>query len=776
MAPLVLSARRMRMLRSFAAVFAVLSAAPLSTAQVVTGSVVGIVIDERTGRSLGGVLVSMEHQAAFAESAPDGRFTLVVAPGRYTVSASLVGYALTRQEVEVRAGAEVAITLRLAEGAGTYAEHVTVSGRVAAEAEAAPAGAELHGRELQNLRGVMLDDPLRAVQALPSVTATDDFYSEFAVRGSTFRHVGLAIDGIPSRYLMHTVHGVTDGGSIAMVNSETLGAVTLLPGSYTQRTGRHLGAQVDLSTREGAREGFRGRAGLSGTSATMLVEGPMRGRRGSWLASARRSYLDLLIAQIDPDADFAFGFTDAQAKVVYDVAPAHQVQATVLAGRAAFSEDEPGTLSRNDEADARSTAWLASLAWRYAPGARLLVTQRVYATGLRFDNANNGAVVLDAGRSTDVGWRVDASFAPRSGVLLEFGGDAQRLAFDRERRRFFDGSDDAALLARDTAVGGAASSYVQLRASVADWLTVSPGARFDYWGPTHASAGSPWIRGDARIGPRTRLRAAAGLHRQFAAFDQVLGVGGGGRSLEAERARHADVGLEHAVGSDTRVQLTWYDRRESDVLWRRGAEPRRLADGSILLGQGDAKWANALEGRARGMEAVIRRDAVGGLSGWIGYAFGRLRYADAATGEVFWADADQRHTLSAYAHYRVSNRTTLGAKFRYGSNYPIAGYIGEQPFSPGAPPLFGGDRPLFLGLTDTRNAMRLPAYSRLDLRADRTFNWAQKRLTLFIEVANALNRRNLRNTPYGFDRTGRVLGATESLMPIIPSAGFVVEF
>ena len=84
----------------------------------------------------------------------------------------------------------------------------------------------------------MLDDPLRAMQSLPSATATDDFYSEFAVRGNPFRYVGLVVDGVPTRYLMHSVNGITDGGSVAMINSETLGSVSLLPGSYPQRTGR----------------------------------------------------------------------------------------------------------------------------------------------------------------------------------------------------------------------------------------------------------------------------------------------------------------------------------------------------------------------------------------------------------------------------------------------------------------------------------------------------------------------------------------------------------
>ena len=227
---------------------------------------------------------------------------------------------------------------------------------------------------------------------------------------------------------------------------------------------------------------------------------------------------------------------------------------------------------------------------------------------------------------------------------------------------------------------------------------------------------------------------------------------------------------------ESELQMSWFARDERNVLWARDAEPRRRADGTIQSGRGDAPWTNALDGRASGLELVLRRDASTGLSGWIGYAYGRHRYTDRVTSEQFWGDFDQRHALSVFGHYRLSNRTTIGAKFRYGSNYPLVGYIQEQAISTQAPPLFGGGRPVFFGLAHERNTLRLPAYARLDLRADRTFSWSGRRMTLFVEVANALNRRNVRNVPYGVDRTGRVQGPTDALMPILPSAGFVIEF
>ena len=211
------------------------------------------------------------------------------------------------------------------------------------------------------------------------------------------------------------------------------------------------------------------------------------------------------------------------------------------------------------------------------------------------------------------------------------------------------------------------------------------------------------------------------------------------------------------------------------MLWTPGAEPRLSPTGTISPGAFDAPWVNALSGEARGAEVVVRRDATDGFSGWAGYAFSRLRYTDTQTGESFWGDADQRHTLSLYGNYRLSSRASVSARYRYGSNYPVIGYIGEPSAALGQNPVCDG-RPLFFGLTDQRNTLRLPAYSRLDVRADRAFNWSGRRLVLFVDVANVLNHTNLRNASYFVDRAGRVFETTESLMPIVPSGGLVIEF
>jgi hypothetical protein len=92
-----------------------------------------------------------------------------------------------------------------------------------------------------------------------------------------------------------------------------------------------------------------------------------------------------------------------------------------------------------------------------------------------------------------------------------------------------------------------------------------------------------------------------------------------------------------------------------------------------------------------------------------------------------------------YAFYRLSDRSSISAKLRAGSNTPAPGYFGV------------GDG-MFFALGARRNEYRLPAYSRLDLRANRTYHWGPRRLTLFAEVMNVLNRENVRYLPPNLTR------------------------
>jgi hypothetical protein len=102
-----------------------------------------------------------------------------------------------------------------------------------------------------------------------------------------------------------------------MLNTDVLSQVSLLSGVQARRHGDWLGATLQVDVREGSRDRTGLRGAVSGTSASFVAEGPLgSGRRGSWLVSLRRSYLDWLIRKVEPDFDSTLGFYDGYAKIV----------------------------------------------------------------------------------------------------------------------------------------------------------------------------------------------------------------------------------------------------------------------------------------------------------------------------------------------------------------------------------------------------------------------------------------------------------------------------
>ncbi len=720
----------------------------------------GSVVDERTEQPLARVLVRLADTDYRATTGADGRFELRgVTPGDYTATVSVVGYALLRKPVSVTPGAVLEFTFVLTAGTGTYEEKVDVVAPVFEQREPGSVAEQTIGAtELQDLRGLVADDPLRAIQAMPGVTATDDFSAEFSARGAGPRNTGVLLDGIPaSAVLLHSVEGRDDSGSIARISTDLLSRATLSLGSYPQRTGDRLGPQLEFLTREGSRDGFHLRAMVSMVAAGAVAEGPLAGGRGSWLASIRQSYLDWIIRQLYPDEDSFLGFTDAFGRVTFDASARHQVSLTLLAGRSHYEEADTGS-SPNALADAKSNGGLGILGLR-STGRTWSLAQRVYGQINDFQNTQPAGLEAGSGRFVDAGYRVDFTRAFGARLTVDAGGQAQRVtdrqsvfAYDRRvppRRTTLETWDTEATR------GGA---YVHLRWQAATASLLAGGARVDGTTLIHGAAASPWVQFEQQLPRGVRLRAGTGLYQQEPSSDQVAGLHGGGDGMSRQQALHVDLGLEQIIGARTRWQVSLFDREEQDVTFASGLEPRSA--GSLVPYDPAARYANRLDGYARGIEAVVQRRDPNGLSGWVAYVYQRSRYADAATGESFDGDYDQRHTLNVYASLRLWSRATAVAKYRAGSNIPVRGY-----YSPTG--LEDADGLPTFTLGPARNVGRLPAYSRLDLRFDQVFNFSTRRLTLFAEVINVTSRVN----------AGLAGGRSiEKLLPLVPAAGVLFEF
>ena len=756
------------------AVAATVSLLSTRAAAQTTGTIRGRVVDADTGAPLAAVLVVTATPDRRAITDLEGRFELGdLPPGPRTLVVSLVGYTLARPEVIAPAsGVEDAapagtdaLVVPLSPGAGAYTERLTVRGSEASSRPVVPVEFRMRSAELQELRGVLADDPFRAIQAMPGVATGDDFRAEFSVRGSDFRQMGFAVDGVPAPWLVHGPRAVNDTGTVAMMNADVLSEIALTSGASPQIYGNRSGAWVQSTMREGSRDAVRLTGSLSGTGVSGVLEGPLgRGRRGAWLVSARKSYIDWLISRLNLDVEShsRFGFTDAQSTWIYDVTPTQQVRLSAVAGRSRYRETDT-TPSANGLAVADASTGFAVVAWRSTIGPAAVVTQRLTGAVRRYQNRGDFDQELDHGSESTAGYRADATLGGWRGTTVDLGVSADHDDA-RYRTRLFAGTSAATLSQRGVGLwrygrwrtGG----YARARVAATSTVGLDAGLRTDHDSRLDAASASPWLL--ARWSPSARMTLAAGTGIAWQSPDlEMLPILATSTMPGLERTRNADVSVDVAVAAGLRVQVSAYDRVERSVLRFDGAMPR-LMNGVVRTPAATSLWLNTLDVRARGVEVTLRRTGAGGLSGWISYGYGSTRSTERTTGVEYAGDFDQRHQVNAYASARLGARTSVGAKFRYGSNFPLLAYVAGawDALRPGA----------------TRNDVRLPAYARLDLRASRTFLWSSRRLTLFAEVLNALDRDNIGRTTGAIRTTGAVSGFTESLFPRIPSAGIRVEF
>ena len=743
-----------------------------STTQKRLLTLTGRVVDARTGEPIAKVRVIANGVDQSTTTDENGAFILENLPsGPLDLYITTVSYGLVKKTITLKDGANHDFVIALNEDAAALTESVTVTVDPYETARTDVASEQtLNKRELQSLSSVLLGDPIRAAQALPGSTTNDDFRSEFAVRGAGFDRIGLYLDGVLTENFVHTVQGgYPDTGSLSVINADSVNALSLMSGAFPSKYGDRTGGILDIETRDGNRLKPAGRiqASLSGLSG--VVDGPFAEGRGSYLFAGRKSYVGYLLKRINDENHFTnnppiLNFADFQGKALYDLTTRSQVGVSLIFG--AFNYDanrDRDFLGINTVFRGNSRNLLFNTHWNYTPNSRIFWQTRFFGLRTTFKNTNRNDTTLLDGRRTQYGVRSDLSFTFRHGHRLETGLYIRSLSVN-SFSQFFDffletlrdfGSfnrrgTEQAYYAQDT--------WNSERLG----LSVTGGGRVEHSSTTGEARFSP--RGSFlwSIDKNWKVRAAAGRYYQFPDFEQMFGRLGN-RRLQSENATHYNASVERRFGDRTRLLVEVYDREDHSLFFSL-SEPRLVRN---VLTFTESSFQNSLQGHARGIEVTLQRRSANKLTGWISYSYSRTKLNDSQAGLSFISDTDQRHTVNVYGSYRFNETWNLSSEWRYGSGQPVPGFYRQVGTQVGTGYF----------LSNERNTTRLPPYSRLDVRLNKAFLFKNWKLTLNGEVINATNRNNLRYAGfdgYGFD--GRVFGQLDRVLPILPSAGVVVEF
>jgi hypothetical protein len=737
-------------------------------------SIRGKVIDLKSGEPIVKAMVAIRSQHLQTVTSATGEFQIDnVLPGRADLYVSAVGFELLRQTLDIQPGVANDVDLLLGQDALKRTESVRVNAGPFSQVHTeAPVEQSLTNTELKNLASVLFDDPMRSVESLPGVAANNDAYSQFAVRGAGPSEIGVFVDGA---LLTNPFHDILDDRgnafSIGLLQSGFLDTVALLSSNVPAQYGDFTGSVLDIDTREGDSSRTSYRADVSMVAATASAEGPIgTGKKATWLASARKDYVGLLVGRND---GFGLSFYDTHGTLSYAPDAHNKILLSGIYGETSVSLDDSSILGYDQLKDATSSSALVSARWLWSNPVAISRAQ-FYAS---IDSANDsdiGQELLERSNGMETGYREDFTGQLGKHNVFEAGGIYRLLNRDYVKNEpwnystetFSDTLIQSASFSKSVSQPGA---YLQDALSFADKrINMVLGGRWDRFSQNDANVFLPRLSLSIAPLAQTRLTLAAGQYSQFPDLVDLFGEFGT-PNLRPQRSNQASVAVEQFLSERIRVRLEAYDRQESDGIYSAASQFRLAAYGAILFPQLGPVLANSQRGYSRGLEFIVQRRSDNGLTGWIAYTLGYSRFTDATTGAHFWGDYDQRHTLNVFASYRAGASVNLSANARYGSGFPITGYVGP-------PTEYEGD--WYFPLTAAPNQIRMPAYFRLDARVNKAFYRKHSKFTLYAEITNLTDHSNLLYWGFVPDvvQAGYLEAGRSSLLPITPSVGFNAEF
>ncbi len=620
----------------------------------------------------------------------------------------------------------------------------------------------ISAEEIRTVPGTQ-GDALKSLQNFPGVARAPFGAGLLIVRGAapsdsaTF----LAAHEIP--LLFHF------GGLTSVFNSDILEQIDFVPGNFDSRYGDAIGGVVNVVPRKGRTDGFHGYVDSDLFDTGVMAEGRIGKKGGSFIVSARRSYIDFILPRVIPE-DAGLNFTLAPRYSDYQVLFDHPIKRGEFTARAFGSSDklrlilsspnESGTDSRNS---VTNTTYFhrQDLAYRHrVDGWDFLITPSFLHSGFGFAAVDQFKFDL---KFNTISTRAEAfhQMTKRSAIRIgtEFVATQFNIALRAPTQPDAGSADTGTLSTTSNGWLVLPAIYATGTIKLAETFTIFPGLRTTmYNAPLATATIDPRLRVAWDAFANTTIKAAVGIYSQ-SPEPRELDATFGNPKLSPERSLHSSIGFTQGLPRDWSVDVTAFHKH----VWDLTVASPDLVTGPDGLPRPEL-FRSTGRGRIYGAELLVRKPLTSNFYAWLGYTIMRSEIQPGRGEPYILFDFDQTHILTLIASYKLPHNWQIGGRFRVVSGNPTTPLIG------GALDANTGIYTCFSGRV---NSDRLPAFHQLDLRVDK--NWIFKRLKagLYLDVLNAYNSRNTEFLNYDY-RCVESVPVTG--LPIIPSIGTRIEW
>ena len=245
--------------------------------------------------------------------------------------------------------------------------------------------------------------------------------------------------------------------------------------------------------------------------------------------------------------------------------------------------------------------------------------------------------------------------------------------------------------------------------------TLTPGVALSYDDYTEQYFGEPRLQSRWQFTNNWWFTSAYGRHHILPDNFGDYVAPFGNPDLKQPTATHYELGIENQLANDMLWKFeVYYKDLDNIIIGRPGqAYYSSLTDDEY---NDLPLYTNDADGKAWGMEFFLNKNLTERWYGWLSVAYSRTFRTNNLTGDDFSYNYDQPVIINSVANYKLNKDWQIGFKWRYQSGQlitPLEGSVQDA-----------DDPALYNPIYGNLNSERLPAYHKLDVRADRTYRFS----------------------------------------------------
>lgn len=718
---------------------------PLLSQENKTGTIKGKVIDAEVKSPLPQVKIRVLNLEREAWTDEDGRFTIKEVPiGHYTLEFSCRFYQTQRKTdviVKSKQTARIHVELKLA-SSFREEEEITVTAGYFSTSEKQPTSSSSFSFEEIRRLAVPSGDVSRIVSSLPGVVSVNDMKNALTVRGGSPTENSFYIDNIQVPNINHYPRLGTTSGSLGLLKVDFIRDVHFYSGGFSPLYGDSLSSVMDIRFRKGNPDEHNFQLGLDMMGASVVGEGPLPESVGSWMISARRSYLDLLIQLMGQGVPVEY--SDFQGKINLDLSQNNQLSFLGISGIDQSGTDKEDALKDQESyyGGLDTNEYTTGIDWLFMWGSKGYSRTSFSRSFIQYKDTSYHTVteeLMRKGKNTKQSLHLRNINHYRFDKTHEISFGLEWKHLNTHFDYFFSGYTD---------VLGNSVPSIDRKGSVSDdtyatflnwtWspfssLEINTGFRMDYFSFNQNMTFSPRLSLNYNLSPKISLHGSAGVfiqHLPLTLLHQLEHP----YKIKDPLAHHFIIGTHILLNKSTRLTVEAYDKE----YYHFPLDPQQpsLFIFDEVFYEGSFREHDHLvskgRGRAYGIELRIQKKLVEKLYGVVSASYFRTHYQGL---DGIWRNRayDNRFIISSMGGYKFNKQWECSLKWVYAGGYPYTPFDMEA------------SKKVNTGIYEISriNSERLPPYHSLNLRMDKRFYFKGSHLILYLTVWNIFDRENV---------------------------------